>query len=736
MDSRKRRYEIKSNEIRNLKRRRNRNRNRNRDRNKYRNKYRNKEVISLFIIIALVGAIGIFTCIFLLFQQKKEKPQELIQKYMNYITAKDYENMYQMINIEGSGGISQEDFEKRNAAIYEGIEMEHMKVKVSEYDKKEMCVKYQTSFDTVAGNICFDNEAYFVKGKEGYQLLWNDGLIFPELEAGDKVKVSRTAAERGEVLDRNDYTLAGKGTASSVGIVPGKLENREQAVAEMAELLGIEPEHIEKELEAKWVQDDSFVPIKTIPKISEIEELSPYPEDEEVEEDERQEKLLAIPGIMISDTEVRAYPLGEAAAHLVGYVQNVTAEDLEKHAGEGYTANSVIGRSGMEGLYERELKGQDGYAVYITDKEGNKKTDLAKVMVQNGENIKLTIDVKVQKSLYEQFQEDKSCSVAMNPYTGEVLALVSTPSFDDNDFIMGMSSEKWDSLNTDERKPLYNRFRQVWCPGSTFKPVIASIGLETGTINPEEDYGNVGLRWQKDTSWGSYYVTTLHAYEPVILENALIYSDNIYFAKAALKIGAENLIHSLQKIGFNEKIPFEITMSTSQYSNTDKLETEIQLADSGYGQGQILINPLHLASIYTSFCNDGTVRKPYLRYQEEPKAEDWSPNAEDWFSNAFSSETAQCVLEGLKQVVNNPHGTGYGAHMDTIALAGKTGTAEIKASKEDTTGTELGWFAVFTTEKELEKPILIVSMVEDVKEIGGSGYVVNKDRNVLDSYLN
>lgn len=130
MDSRKRRYEIKSNEIRNLKRRRNRNRNRNRDRNKYRNKYRNKEVISLFIIIALVGAIGIFTCIFLLFQQKKEKPQELIQKYMNYITAKDYENMYQMINIEGSGGISQEDFEKRNAAIYEGIEMEHMKVKV------------------------------------------------------------------------------------------------------------------------------------------------------------------------------------------------------------------------------------------------------------------------------------------------------------------------------------------------------------------------------------------------------------------------------------------------------------------------------------------------------------------------------------------------------------------------------------------------------------------------------
>ena len=106
-------------------------------------------------------------------------------------------------------------------------------------------------------------------------------------------------------------------------------------------------------------------------------------------------------------------------------------------------------------------------------------------------------------------------------------------------FIMGLSSEQWTVLNEDENKPMYNRFRQVWCPGSTFKPITAAVGLESGAIDPMEDYGNVGLSWQKDASWGSYHVTTLHAYEPVILENALIYSDNIYFAKAALKIGSE-----------------------------------------------------------------------------------------------------------------------------------------------------------------------------------------------------
>ena len=442
----------------------------------------------------------------------------------------------------------------------------------------------------------------------------------------------------------------------------------------------------------------------------------------------RHEKLLEIPGVMISDVEVREYPLGEAAAHLVGYVQSVTAEDLEEHAGEGYTANSVIGRSGMEGLFESELKGQNGCRIYIVNSEGKEKEELACILVQHGQDIQLTIDTDLQVSLYEQFKEDKSCSVAMNPYTGEVLALVSTPAYDNNDFIMGLSSEQWTALNEDENKPMYNRFRQVWCPGSTFKPITAAVGLESGAIDPMEDYGNVGLSWQKDASWGSYHVTTLHAYEPVILENALIYSDNIYFAKAALKIGSEEMESSLTGLGFNEELPFEIKMAESQYSNSEGIETEIQLADSGYGQGQVLVNPLHMACIYSAFCNEGNVIKPYLVYQNEATAEYWIPGA-------FSNETASRVLEGTKKVVNDSNGTGYAAHRDDILLAGKTGTAEIKASKDDTSGTELGWFAIFTAEDTVERPILIISMVEDVKGRGGSGYVVKKDGLVLEEWF-
>ena len=135
-----------------------------------------------------------------------------------------------------------------------------------------------------------------------------------------------------------------------------------------------------------------------------------------------------------------------------------------------------------------------------------------------------------------------------------------------------------------------------------------------------------------------------------------------------------------------------------------------------------------MACIYTAFCNEGNVIKPYLIFNQEAEPEYWIPNA-------FSVNNMNLVLEGIKQVVNNSHGTGYAAHREDIMLAGKTGTAEIKVSKEDTSGTELGWFAIFTAERTVDNPIMIVSMVEDVKGRGGSGYVVGKDKEVLENWF-
>ena len=236
-------------------------------------------------------------------------------QYMEDISRQEYEEMYEMLDIEASGNISREDFVKRNSAIYEGIEAENIEVEILEYHKKQKTVCYQMTFDTIAGTICFRNEALFSKGKDGYKLIWKDSLIFPELTSTDKVRVLVTPAQRGNILDRNGRVLAGNGTASSVGIVPGKLENRDRAIEQIAGLLEIAPENIERALSAQWVREESFVSVKTVPKVNELALMNPSPDGELLEEKARQEQLLAIPGVMLTDVEVRSYPLGEAAAH-------------------------------------------------------------------------------------------------------------------------------------------------------------------------------------------------------------------------------------------------------------------------------------------------------------------------------------------------------------------------------------------------------------------------------------
>ena len=170
-------------------------------------------------------------------------------------------------------------------------------------------------------------------------------------------------------------------------------------------------------------------------------------------------------------------------------------------------------------------------------------------------------------------------------------------------------------------------------------------------------------------------------------------------------------------------------MQESTYSNTDKIETEIQLADSGYGQGQILVNPLHLASIYTSFLNEGNMIKPYLKYKEEA-------SGETWIENAFSKENVEEIMQGVEGVVNDPEGTGYAAHRDDIFAGWKNRDSRVERQrKKILLAKKIGWFSVFTADKSVDKPILLISMVENVKGIGGSGYVVKKDATVLEEYF-
>lgn len=300
------------------------------------------------IRVVFLTIITIFiVCLVALAQKKINKkivennPERVLKTYMNCISEKKYAEMYEMITDESKKMISKNDFVKRNSAIYEGIEAKNVNIHILNYDEEKLTVTYNTSFDTVAGKVDFDNEITFLVEDGQYKASWSDSMIYPGLENSDKMRVSTIQANRGKILDRNGRVLAGKGLASSVGIIPGKLENREKSITRIAKLLEIKTEEIEKQLSAKWVKDDSLVPLKTILKVKKLELLALEPDKNVLKEQKRQEKLLSIPGVMISDVEVREYPLKEAAAHLIGYVQNVTAEDLEKYKGEGYTSSSI-----------------------------------------------------------------------------------------------------------------------------------------------------------------------------------------------------------------------------------------------------------------------------------------------------------------------------------------------------------------------------------------------------------
>lgn len=645
-------------------------------------------------------------------------PQETVKNYFALVEKKQYDKMYDMLSESSKEKISKKKFTERNQNIYEGIEVKDIKISIPEKEKLKgspVTVKYSETMETSADEISFDNAVTLQKEDGEYKIDWDSTVIFPNLQDSYKVQIQTESAQRGTIYDRNGVILAGNGTVLEVGLVPGKMGDdtaRAESIKKLAELLDVSEEAIQNALGASYVQDDSFVPIKKIAKGNE----------------EKEAQLLTIPGVMLNDSQDRVYPLGAAAGHLTGYVQAVTAEDLEKLENKGYHANSVIGRSGLEQTYEEELRPVDGTRIIIADETGNTIETLAYQPAQNGKDVRVTIDAEVQKTAYDQFAQDPGTAAAMNPKTGEVLALVSTPGYDPNEFVLGMSDARWNALNEDASNPLMNRFVNTWVPGSTFKGITAAVGVDAGIINPDENLGYVGLSWQKDASWGDYHVTTLTDYgETVNLVNAMTYSDNIYFAREALKIGADTMEEKLKSFGFEEELPFDLTMQASTFDDDGKIDSEIQLADTGYGQGQVLVNPLHLLSMYSMFVNDGNMIQPVLKYEENAAAKIWK-------EQAVSAQTAQTVKQSLLSVIENPSGTGASAKIDGVTMLGKTGTAEIKESQDDTTGVERGWFICETTE-DMPNQIAVVGMVEDVKTKGGSSYVTQKVCNIAASYL-
>ena len=653
-------------------------------------------------IIGISACVLLIVSVFFVFNQGKSNEQ-VVTEYFELLKKKDYKQMYQMLNSKTVYTPTQKYFVEKYKEFYEEIDAKNIQIKI--LDEQDNVIEYLIYIDTLAGRITYRNKV----GVKNEQIQFNKELIMDGYTDGCKIKITTYNPEkRGRILDRNGKVLAEDGKGYSVGLVKGKL-NGENDYGQIAQYLETDVETLQKKMSASWINDDSFVPIKTV--------------SEATKNDLINKNILGINGVKISTVSIRTYPYDKVASHIVGYVQNVNAEDLKKHKNEGYNSTSVIGRSGIEAAYEEKLRGITSGKIDLVDKNDKVIKELChKEVKMIPQDITLTIDIDLQQSLYNEYQNDKSASVALNPKTGEVLALVSTPSYSNNDFVLGLSTDKWNALNNDVNQPLMSRYKQTYTPGSSMKPITAAIGLETKAIDPDKDLVAKD-KWQKDSSWGNYYVTTLHAPSPNNLKNAITYSDNVYFARSALNIGKENLFKYYKNLKIGKKVPFELALNKSQYINKNQKVSDQLIADSGYGQGQILMNPLQLASIYSAFVNNGSIYQPHI-VQGQTKI---------WIKNVFSKETTKIIKEDLINAIADENGTGHAIYHDNVILAGKTGTAEIKQSQSDTTGTELGWFTIMTTDEK--QPILMTTVVEDVKNRGGSGYVVEHTKAPLDLYL-
>ncbi|HFM6888116.1 TPA: penicillin-binding transpeptidase domain-containing protein [Enterococcus faecium] len=617
--------------------------------------------------------------------QAVEAGEKTVEQFVQALNKGDYNKAAEMTSKKAANksALSEKEILDQYQNIYGAADVKGLQISNLKVDKKDdstYSFSYKAKMNTSLGELKDLSYKGTLDRNDGQTTInWQPNLVFPEMEGNDKVSLTTQEAARGNIIDRNGEPLATTGKLKQLGVVPSKLGDGGEKTANIkaiASSFDLTEDAINQAISQSWVQPDYFVPLKII--------------------DGATPELPA--GATIQEVDGRYYPLGEAAAQLIGYVGDITAEDIDKNP--ELSSNGKIGRSGLEMAFDKDLRGTTGEKLSITDADGVEKKVLIEHEVQNGKDIKLTIDAKAQKTAFDSLGGKAGSTVATTPKTGDLLALASSPSYDPNKMTNGISQEDYKAYEENPEHPFISRFATGYAPGSTFKIITAAIGLDNGTIDPNEVLTINGLKWQKDSSWGSFKTTRVSSdVSQVDLKTALIYSDNIYAAQETLKMGEKKFRTGLDKFIFGEDLDLPISMNPAQISNEDSFNSDILLADTGYGQGELLITPIQQAAMYSVFTNNGTLVYPKLIADKETKDK----------KNIISETAVQTIVPDLREVVQDVNGTAHSLSALGIPLAAKTGTAEIK-EKQDVKGQENSFLFAFNLDNQ---GYMMVSMLEN-----------------------
>ncbi|WP_436878116.1 PBP2a family beta-lactam-resistant peptidoglycan transpeptidase MecA1 [Mammaliicoccus sciuri] len=650
-----------------------------------------KLIIAIVIVIIAVGS-GVF------FYASKDKK---INETIDAIEDKNVKQVFKNSTYQSKNDNGEVEMTDRPIKIYDSLGVKDINIKDRDIkkvskNKKQVTAKYelQTNYGKINRNVKLN----FIKEDKDWKLDWNQSVIIPGMKKNQSINIEPLKSERGKILDRNNVELATTGTAHEVGIVPNNVSTSDYKA--IAEKLDLSESYIKQQTEQDWVKDDTFVPLKTVQDMN--QDLKNFVEKYHLTSQE---------------TESREYPFEEATTHLLGYVGPINSEELKQKTFKGYKKDAIVGKKGIEKLYDKELQNKDGYRVTIIDDQNKVIDTLIEKKKKDGKDIKLTIDARVQKSIYNNMKDDYGSGTAIHPQTGELLALVSTPSYDVYPFMNGMNDEDYKKLTEDDKEPLLNKFQITTSPGSTQKILTAMIGLNNKTLDGKTSYKINGKGWQKDKSWGDYNVTRYEVVNGDIdLKQAIESSDNIFFARVALELGSKKFEEGMKRLGVGEDIPSDYPFYNAQISNKN-LDNEILLADSGYGQGEILINPVQILSIYSALENKGNVNAPHVLKDTKNKV---------WKKNIISQENIKLLTDGMQKVVNKTHREDI--YRSYANLVGKSGTAELKM-KQGETGQQIGWFISY----DKNNPNMMMAInVKDVQDKGMASYNAKISGKVYD----
>lgn len=629
-------------------------------------------------IVIIAGGFGLYHW----YQGKTEADavQATAQTYTQAFAKRQYDKAVKQVDtshLTGPGWhYTAKTLAARNQAVFDRVGASDIKitnVKTKKYDSKTYELTFTANINTKIGKLSAQHyEAPIVKVGDNWRIQWSPRLLFPSMDGKDTVQIDLIAATRGQIYDRNNQLLAKNGDVTQAGLVPGKLgtgADRTANLEKIAAAWDVKVTSLETLLKQSWVTDDTFVPVKIVTD-------SPV-----------------MTGAAYQTIGSRTYPLGEAAAQLIGYVGTATADDIRKDP--TLTANSKIGKTGLEQIYDKQLRGTDGGQISIQN--GDNIHPLLTKKAVNGKSLKLTIDANQQKTAYTQLAGKAGSVVTMNPTNGELLTLASSPSYDPNAFVNGISQTDYDKYANNTSLPFLSRFAQRYAPGSTFKMLTAAIALQNKTITPDTTKSISGLKWQKDSSWGDYKVTRTVDAASENMTQALVNSDNIWFAQVALKMGASAYLKGLAPL-FKTQADLPLTMKKAQISNSGKLASETLLADTAYGQGQLLLSPIEQAAMYSTIANGGTMQQPTLIQGTKGKRT----------SSVLQANAANTVKTALTHVVSDQAGTAHNLAIDGHTIAAKTGTAELK-QKQDTDGKENGFLVAMDADKNT---YLTVALIE------------------------